>query len=59
MKPSTKDQVEGKLQAVKGKLKERAGQLSGNPDLEDEGTVQKIGGKAREMIGKIEKAAGA
>jgi uncharacterized protein YjbJ (UPF0337 family) len=59
MKPITKDQVEGKLQAVKGKLKERAGQLSGNPDLEDEGTVQKIGGKAREMIGKIEKAAGA
>jgi uncharacterized protein YjbJ (UPF0337 family) len=59
MKPSTKDQVGGKVQAAQGKLKEQAGQLTGNPDLEDEGTVQKIGGKAREMIGKIEKAAGA
>jgi uncharacterized protein YjbJ (UPF0337 family) len=59
MKQSTKDQVGGKVQAVKGKVKERAGQISGNPDLEDEGTVEKVGGKVREVIGKIEKAAGA
>ncbi len=59
MKQSTKDQVAGKAQAIKGKLMEKAGQLSGDPDLEDEGTAQKIGGKVREVIGKIEKAAGA
>ena len=59
MKPSTKDQVEGKLHAVKGKLKEEAGRISGDPDLEDEGTVEKIGGKTRQVVGKIEKAVGA
>lgn len=59
MKPSTKDQVEGKVHAVKGKLKEEAGKISGNPDLEDEGTAEKIGGKTRQAVGKIEKAVGA
>jgi uncharacterized protein YjbJ (UPF0337 family) len=59
MKPSTEDQAKGKLHEVKGKLKERVGQLSGDLDLQDEGTVEKIGGKARQVLGKIEKAAGA
>jgi uncharacterized protein YjbJ (UPF0337 family) len=59
MKPSTKDQVAGKVHAVKGKLKEEAGKISGNPDLEDEGTVEKMGGKTRQVVGKIEKAVGA
>lgn len=59
MKQSTKDQLGGKVQAAVGKLKEKAGQISGNPDLEDTGTVEKVGGKVREVVGKIEKAAGA
>ena len=59
MKPSTEDQAKGKLHEVKGKLKERVGQLSGDLDLQDEGTVEKVGGKARQVLGKIEKAAGA
>jgi uncharacterized protein YjbJ (UPF0337 family) len=58
MKQSTKDQAAGKLQAVKGKLKEKAGQVTENPELQDEGTTDRIVGKVREMIGKIEKAAG-
>lgn len=59
MKPSTEDRAKGKVQEVKGKLKEQAGRITDNPDLEDEGTVEKIGGKVRQVIGKIEKAAGA
>jgi uncharacterized protein YjbJ (UPF0337 family) len=59
MKPSTEDQVKGKVQAVKGALKQRAGQISEDPDLEAEGTVEKVVGKARQVLGKIEKAAGA
>ncbi len=59
MKQSTKDQAAGKLQAVKGKLKEKAGQVTSNPELEDEGTTDRVVGKAREVIGKIEKASGA
>lgn len=58
MKPSTKNQVKGKVQEVRGTLKERAGQISDDPDLRDEGTVDKIGGKVRQVVGKIEKAAG-
>ena len=58
MKRSTKDQVKGKVQEVRGTLKERVGQLGGDPDLADEGTVEKLGGKARQVLGKIEKAAG-
>jgi uncharacterized protein YjbJ (UPF0337 family) len=59
MKPSTEDRAKGKVQEVKGKLKEQAGRITDNPDLEDEGTVEKIGGKVRQVIGKIEMAAGA
>ena len=36
MKSSTKDQVKGKFHKVTGKLKEIAGKLSKNPDLEAE-----------------------
>lgn len=59
MKPSTKNQVKGKVQEVKGALKERAGQISKDPDLRDEGAVEKVVGKARQVLGKIEKATGA
>ena len=59
MKPSTEDKVKGKAQEVKGALKERVGRLSGDPDLEDEGTAEKVVGKGRQLLGKIEKAAGA
>jgi uncharacterized protein YjbJ (UPF0337 family) len=34
MKPSTKDEIKGTLHEVKGKLKEKAGQIINNPDLE-------------------------
>jgi uncharacterized protein YjbJ (UPF0337 family) len=36
MKSSTKDQAEGKFYKVKGKIKEIAGKVSMNPDLEAE-----------------------
>ena len=37
MKPSTKDQIEGKLHEVKGKVREQVGQITNNPDLAAEG----------------------
>jgi uncharacterized protein YjbJ (UPF0337 family) len=55
MKPSTNDQVEGKLHEVKGKLKEAAGQVVGDPDLEAEGQGEKIAGVVQKKIGQIEK----
>ena len=55
MKPSTKDQVEGKLHEVKGAVKEKAGQVTNNPDLTAEGQAEKLAGKIQKKVGQIEK----
>ncbi|MGA2325335.1 MAG: CsbD family protein [Bryobacteraceae bacterium] len=54
MKQSTKDQLEGQLHEVKGKVKEKAGQIVNNPDLEGEGQAENLIGKVQKKIGKIE-----
>jgi|TARA_R110002074_G_scaffold401634_1_gene600624 uncharacterized protein YjbJ (UPF0337 family) len=55
MKQSTKDQVEGKFHAVKGKLKEIAGKLTDDSELEAKGIGEKISGKTQEKVGQVEK----
>jgi uncharacterized protein YjbJ (UPF0337 family) len=55
MKPSTKDQIRGSIEEMKGKAKEKAGQLAGNPRLTDEGQAQQIAGKVQKKVGQIEK----
>jgi uncharacterized protein YjbJ (UPF0337 family) len=55
MKPSTKDQIHGSIEEMKGKAKEKAGQIVGNPNLADEGSAQKIAGKVQKKVGQIEK----
>jgi uncharacterized protein YjbJ (UPF0337 family) len=55
MKPSTEDQITGKVHEVKGKIKEKAGQLTNDPDLEGQGIGEKIAGKAQKKIGQLEK----
>jgi uncharacterized protein YjbJ (UPF0337 family) len=58
MKSSTKDNAEGKMHQVKGKIKETVGKVFGNNDLEAEGKVEKLGGKVQENLGKVEKIVG-
>ncbi len=58
MKPSTKDNAEGKMHQVKGKIKETVGKVVGNDDLEAEGKVEKLGGKAQENLGEVKKIVG-
>ena len=58
MKPSTKDQAEGTLHELKGRVKEVAGKLSDNPKLEAEGTGEKIAGKVQEKVGQVKKVLG-
>jgi uncharacterized protein YjbJ (UPF0337 family) len=58
MKPSTKNQAEGKLHVAKGKVKEIAGKLIDDPELEAEGRGEKISGKIQEKIGQVEKVVG-
>ena len=53
MKTGIKDQVEGKFHEVKGAVKEIAGRLTENQDLEAEGTGEKIAGKLQKKIGQV------
>jgi uncharacterized protein YjbJ (UPF0337 family) len=56
MKPSTIDSAEGKFHQMKGKVKEKAGQLTNNRDLEAEDALEKAAGKVQGVIGRVEKA---
>ena len=58
MKSSTKDQAEGTFHQVRGKVKEVAGDLSDNPELEAEGIDEKIAGKVQKKIGQVKKIFG-
>ena len=55
MKSSMKDKVEGTFHEAKGKVKEVAGEITDNPNLEAKGKDEKIAGKVQEKIGEIEK----
>jgi uncharacterized protein YjbJ (UPF0337 family) len=54
MKPSTNDQIKGKLHELKGKAKEKAGQLTNNPRLTAQGQNEKLAGKIQKKIGQVE-----
>jgi uncharacterized protein YjbJ (UPF0337 family) len=58
MKSSTQDQVEGKIHKVKGEIKEMAGKLSEDTELETEGKEEKIASKVQEKVGQIKKVFG-
>jgi uncharacterized protein YjbJ (UPF0337 family) len=55
MKPSTKNEIAGKVHEVKGKLKQKVGQVTNDPDLEAEGLGEKIAGKVQKKFGQVEK----
>jgi uncharacterized protein YjbJ (UPF0337 family) len=55
MKPSTKDQIQGDFHEMKGKVKEKAGQITNNRNLADEGQTEKFAGKVQKKVGQIEK----
>ena len=55
MKDSTKDKIEGAMHDLKGSVKEKIGHATNDPNLEDEGTAEKIGGKVQKKVGDVEK----
>jgi uncharacterized protein YjbJ (UPF0337 family) len=55
MKPSTDDQIKGTVHEAKGTVKEKVGRATNDPDLEAEGTGEKVGGKVQKKVGDIEK----
>lgn len=55
---SMKDRAEGKLHQVNGKIKENAGRLIGNQELEADGRRENLSGKVQDKVGQVEKALG-
>ncbi len=53
-----RDQVEGKAEALKGKAKQVAGDLTNNPDLHDEGVADEVAGKTQDAIGHAKQKVG-
>ena len=51
MNTSTTDKIEGAAKQVKGAVKEAAGEATGNVDLQDRGTADKLAGKAQSKVG--------
>lgn len=46
-----KDQVKGRMEEMKGGVKETTGRVTGKPDLEDRGTLEKAAGKVQKTYG--------
>jgi uncharacterized protein YjbJ (UPF0337 family) len=55
MKRSTTDKARGEFHELKGKVKEKVGRVTNNPNLEVEGTAEKIAGKLQKKLGQVEK----
>jgi uncharacterized protein YjbJ (UPF0337 family) len=55
MKPSTKDQIAGKVHEVKGAVKAKVGKETNNPNLEAEGQDENLAGKVQKKVGQVEK----
>lgn len=58
MDSSTNDKIKGGLHEAKGKIKEKAGEATGNPDLRDRGTAEKVGGKVQSKVGDVKRVFG-
>ena len=54
----TKQRATGLGGNVVGRVKEGLGNLTGNPDLADEGTADQVAGNVKEGVGKFAQAAG-
>ena len=51
-----KEQVTGKLDELKGKAKEKIGEITNNPDTEAEGLVDQGKGKLKQAYGDVKEA---
>jgi uncharacterized protein YjbJ (UPF0337 family) len=49
-----RNQVGGKIDVLKGRVKKAAGELTNNGQLKSEGTVDKLVGNARKIVGNVE-----
>jgi uncharacterized protein YjbJ (UPF0337 family) len=55
MSITNKDEVEGKWEQVKGTVKEKYGEVTGDRETEAEGEVQQAEGETQETWGKLKR----
>ncbi len=55
MNSSTHDKAEGTAKEAIGAVKEKTGEVIGNPDLQDRGTAEKVEGKVQQKVGDVKK----
>jgi uncharacterized protein YjbJ (UPF0337 family) len=53
-----RDEVKGKTEAFKGKVKQGVGDLTNDPNLHDEGVADEASGKAQEAFGRTKRKIG-
>ena len=53
-----RDEIEGGKESVKGRVKEAAGVLTGNEELEEEGKSERSEGEARKTVGRARREVG-
>jgi uncharacterized protein YjbJ (UPF0337 family) len=58
MKSSTRDQLEGQVDQVKGTIRDKIGQATNNPTLSVKGQAQNFRGRIQEKAGQIKKVLG-
>ena len=54
-----RDELEGKAEALKGKIKQATGDLTNNPDLHDAGVADEVAGKTQDALGRVRRKVGA
>jgi uncharacterized protein YjbJ (UPF0337 family) len=53
-----RDELQGKKENVKGRVKEAVGAVTGNRDLESEGASERAAGAVQEQVGKASRKVG-
>ena len=53
-----KDEIAGKAQQIKGKVKQAVGHAADDPELHDEGVADEAGGELREGFGTAKRKVG-
>jgi uncharacterized protein YjbJ (UPF0337 family) len=55
MNDDLKREIKGRVENIKGRMKEPIGSLSGNKRTQAEGTVERGAGAANEKVGEVER----
>jgi uncharacterized protein YjbJ (UPF0337 family) len=58
MKLSTDDKTTGKLHEVKGAIRQKAGELTGNSNLAADGNAEKNAGKVQKVSARLKRLSG-